>query len=271
MSKTSRIIACSILVFGGVMISVHADPDLTMAPAVDVAEGGRLYDKWWVEYNLKVPTSKHPAYPAAGKKKGADTWRCKECHGWDYKGRDGLYGTGSHFTGIRGIQAFQGKSPEAVVRILKDHRHGFDAVMYDRALRLIAGFVVEGQLDMDKYIERGSKKARGDASRGRQLFMDNCFRCHGETGQDINVAHDPADREYVGTVARANPWEALHKIRNGHPGARMTHKQMHGSDAVHERHRQGLIRPFKKMPYMLESLTVEEQVDLLSFLQTLPE
>ena len=26
---------------------------------------------------------------------GSDTWRCKECHGWDYMGVDGAYAGGS--------------------------------------------------------------------------------------------------------------------------------------------------------------------------------
>ena len=34
---------------------------------------------------------------------GAATWRCKECHGWDYMGVDGQYGHGPHKTGFPGI------------------------------------------------------------------------------------------------------------------------------------------------------------------------
>lgn len=31
----------------------------------------------------------------------------------------------------------------------------------------------------------------------------------------------PEKPEYVGTVANKNPWETLHKVRNGQPGAPM--------------------------------------------------
>jgi thiosulfate dehydrogenase len=31
----------------------------------------------------------------------------------------------------------------------------------------------------------------------------------------------PTKPGYVGTEASANPWEVLHKIRNGHPGVEM--------------------------------------------------
>ena len=53
-----------------------------------VAQGGLLYDKW--HSVLEVTTEgTHPSYPAEGKNSGESSWRCKECHGWDYRGKDG--------------------------------------------------------------------------------------------------------------------------------------------------------------------------------------
>jgi len=49
-----------------------------------IREGGRIYANWADELGSELPGTTHPAYPAAGKKKGKTTWRCKECHGWDY-------------------------------------------------------------------------------------------------------------------------------------------------------------------------------------------
>ena len=46
-----------------------------------VAQGGQLYDNWMSVMERDPPAGNPPAYPAAGKKKGASTWRCKECHG----------------------------------------------------------------------------------------------------------------------------------------------------------------------------------------------
>ena len=70
-----------------------------------VARGGRLYDKFWAENKGAKPEADHAAYPHKGGKYGKDaSWRCKECHGWDYLSKDGAYGTGNkHFTGITGI------------------------------------------------------------------------------------------------------------------------------------------------------------------------
>jgi thiosulfate dehydrogenase len=52
---------------------------------VDTITGGRLYDEWWVNTDLTKPSGTHPAYPANGKKKGAATWRCKECGASGYE------------------------------------------------------------------------------------------------------------------------------------------------------------------------------------------
>ena len=62
-----------------------------------ISRGGQLYDKWWEVIEAEEPKTTHPAYPAKGEKKGSATWRCKECHGWDYKGVDGAYGKGIAF------------------------------------------------------------------------------------------------------------------------------------------------------------------------------
>ena len=57
-----------------------------------IARGGRLYDKWWGENKAAKPAAMHPAYPVkGGKYADANSWRCKECHGWDYQGKDGVF------------------------------------------------------------------------------------------------------------------------------------------------------------------------------------
>lgn len=214
-----------------------------------IAEGGRLYDKWWQEYDLPKPTSTQPNYPLSGKQRGATTWRCKECHGWDYRGRAGAYAKGSHYTGIKGIGAFAGRPLKEIVAVLKDKRHAYDTVMLDYGLLRIAAFVSSGQLSMSKYIDASTKKASGDPDRGRSLFRETCKECHGKDGRERNFKDDEHP-EYIGTVAKKNPWEALHKIRNGQPGAFVMGDPM---------------------PHMNDKLSLQEQLDLLSYTQTLPE
>jgi thiosulfate dehydrogenase len=184
--------------------------------------GGRLYDKWWEQIGNEEPKETHPAYPAAGKQKGATTWRCKECHGWDYKGKDGAYGPGAgRFTGIKGITGAAGKDPKAIALMLRDKPHGYTPAMIpDDILSRVALFVSKGQHDAEAVIDRAAKKVKGDVDRGRKHYQNVCALCHGFDGKSINFGDDKKP-EYVGTIAQENPWELLHKIRNGQPGIPM--------------------------------------------------
>jgi mono/diheme cytochrome c family protein len=208
-----------------------------------ISRGGQLYDAWWDVIEADEPESNHSSYPADGKQSGSTTWRCKECHGWDYKGVDGAYGKGSHFTGIKGVRSVQGIDPAAIVEIIKNDTHGYtEDMMPASAMEKLALFLSFGQIDMDQYIDRATKKARGDPLRGAQYFQTICANCHGFDGKDMNFGDDD-EPEYVGTVAFNNPWEALHKIRFGQPGVGMV---------------------------SLSVLAVQDQVDILAYVQTLP-
>ncbi len=208
-----------------------------------ITRGGRLYDSWMKELLRDPPAGTHPAYPAAGKKKGASTWRCKECHGWDYKGADGAYGKGSHYTGIKGIREFVGRDPKTIAPILRDETHGYTKeLLPDKAVDALALFVSRGQVDMDLYIDRATRKARGEAARGARFFQTVCAVCHGFDGKTINFK-DEKKPEYIGTVAHENPWETLHKTANGQPGVPMV---------------------------SLRALDIQDLVDILAYAQTLP-
>ena len=217
-----------------------------------IAEGGRLYDKWWAEYNLKKPNTTHPAYPATGQKDGSSTWRCKECHGWDYKGLAGAYSKGSHFTGIKGITGLRTEDSAKIVQILKDSNHQYDRVMNDYGLLRLAAFVSHDKVDISSYLDPSTKKIIANANNGRPIYEQWCKNCHGKEGRKINFKDD-TNPEYIGTVAVKNPWEAMHKLRYGHPGAFVRMMMMR-----------------KPMPHMYDKITFEEQLDLLAYLQTLP-
>lgn len=216
-----------------------------MAPTEDwkVAFGGRMYDSWFAALARSEPKNTHPHYPSAGKQKGASTWRCKECHGWDYKGKDGAYSKGSHFTGIPGLQQLVGADPQRIYKALMDdtHRYTHDMIPLEN-MQFIALFVTRGQHNVDMYIDGPSKRARGDAAQGERYYQNICAACHGFDGKAINF-HDADDPEYIGTVANENPWETLHKIRNGQPGMPMP---------------------------ALRVLPIQTLVDILAYTQTLP-
>ncbi len=196
---------------------------LTVAAPVSAAEtessiarGGRLYDKYFKENNTAKPEADHQSYPHKGGKYAKDTsWRCKECHGWDYKGKDGAYASGAHATGIKGINGAAGKDPAAIVAILKDAKHGYtDKQLTAKDMSDLALFVSKGQMDYGKYVDAATKKAKGNAAKGEVYFNTLCAGCHGPDGKKIK------DTPPIGSVAD-NPYEMLHKVMNGQPGEGM--------------------------------------------------
>lgn len=177
-----------------------------------------LYDKWYKEIGEDTPTVSHSAYPADKKyaKKPGDNWRCKECHGWDYMGKDGGYASGKHSTGIKGINGMMGADTGAIIKIMKDKTHGYTDKMDDDDLMDLANFVSKGQLDTDKYIDRASKMPiNANVARGADIYNSVCIKCHGVDGSK------PKDMDKTLAAQMSNPWEVMHKIMNGHPGQNM--------------------------------------------------
>ena len=179
------------------------------------ARGGLLYDKWYKVVGADKPADTHPAYPSAGKKEGASTWRCKECHGWDYKGADGAYAGGSHFTGIKGIDGMAGADPAKIVAILMDDTHALAGLMEEDDFQDLAMFVSQGQIDTSQYIDGAKQPIGGDDVTGAGIFNSTCARCHREDGRR------PKDMDKPLGAQMGNPWEVMHKIMNGHPGENM--------------------------------------------------
>ncbi len=213
-----------------------------------VSNGGILYDKWWVALGLDAPEDDMPLWATqdTNERSGADTWRCKECHGWDYAGVDGAYGSGSHMTGFAGIMAAADMSADELVGWLNgtaNADHDFSAYMDEAAMDLMVAFMQDGTFDMAPYIN-DDKTVNGDAALGEGLYAQGCTRCHGDDGKNI-IFGDESEPEYVGTISNDNPWEILHKITNGQPGTHMT---------------QG-----REMGWSIEDL-----VNLLAYAQTLP-
>lgn len=206
-----------------------------------VARGGKLYDKWFKVNSSKAPKMANPAYPENGKYRGkkASDWRCKECHGWDYLGKDGAYSSGKHFTGISGILRAGAMNEVKLASVLRDHNHGYTMNMLnDKDMLDISNFLQKGMLDTDRYIDRSSKKISGDAVKGKSYYQTICVGCHGLDGKKEDTAPP------LGKLSNKNPWETLHKILNGQPGA--------------------------EMPAM-RAFNVQISVDILAYLQTLPK
>lgn len=208
-----------------------------------LSAGGRIYDTWWDALDRKKPEGTNPAYPASAQRKGATTWRCVECHGWDYKGKDGLYSSGERFTGITGIRKAKGRDPIAIAGMLRKPPHSYTPDMItDEELQRVAAFVSRGQHNVDRLIDNKTAKVKGDAERGKGFFQTICAACQGFDGRmlDWGTKEEPA---YIGTEASRLPHEVLHKMRNSHPGAAMIN---------------------------LRALPLQDAIDILAYAQTLP-
>lgn len=188
-----------------------------------LAYGGRLYDMWWAVLFDDPPQKTHPMYPEAGKQAGPVTWRCVECHGWDYRGRDGAYGAGPHYTGIKGIDGMAGKDPARIVKILRGPAHRFsEDLIPEKPMAALALFVSKGQINTDRVIDRATGRIQGDPERGKKVFQNVCAICHDYDGMAW-ITGDEQDEELqtLGAIANANPWRGLHKVMNGQTYADM--------------------------------------------------
>ncbi len=200
----------------------------------DAIRGGLIYDKWWVVSGVAAPgqTDDHPLYPITGDRagSGSTTYRCKECHGWDYKGVDGAYGIASttHFTGIGGVLGTI-RSPQTLFDLLMSNdtaSNGHDMGTYgltESDAWDVVKMVLEKTIDTDTYILPPDGPVPGliigNSTTGSFRYNEVCVACHdidgsGNFGEGVIPAH-------LGTLAFDNPWEFFHKTRFGHPGSSM--------------------------------------------------
>ena len=187
----------------------------------NIKNGAQLYDNW-----LKITESQtagnHPLYPTEAAKKGKSTWRCKECHGWDYMGKNGRYSKGSHYTGITGVMHVKAWKPEQIHEALTNTGGGHDFSRYlsEDGVRSLVVFLHEGLAGIENVID-SSGRGRGDVQRGEALYDEHCAACHGPDGNMIDFKSARTGVQGVRWLAEGNPQETIHKIRWGHPGSEM--------------------------------------------------
>jgi Cytochrome C oxidase, cbb3-type, subunit III len=193
----------------------------------DIVRGAQLYDKWYAVLGVEPPDGNMPIWSrqSTNTRSGPDTWRCSECHGWDYRGAQGAYGSGSHRTGFPDVMTLaQGLSIEDIVNHLKgsnDSAHNFSSYLDNTSLTQLADFLKYGVIDDTQYINPISLQViDANIVHGQQLFRSTCAECHGEDGKKIVFRTEGVD-EYLGSVANRDPWRFLHRTRFGVAGTNM--------------------------------------------------
>jgi mono/diheme cytochrome c family protein len=208
-------------------LAQEADPGVEVQPSdEDLIAGALLYDRWYAVLGV-TPGGDMPIWSrqSTNSRSGPETWRCVECHGWDYKGARGAYGSGSHFTGFPGLITLVAEMPvEEIIGHLqgeKDPAHDFSSHIDQANLEKLALFLKFALIDDDQYIDAVSLKAVGaDLSMGESLYLGACAECHGADGRQIVFRTEGVD-EYLGTVANRDPWRFLHRTRFGVAGTEM--------------------------------------------------
>lgn len=252
-----RIIAAAAFAAAVCIPAVHADDAVTKMPIDQqwmISKGGRLYDNWFGQLSIDPPPMPAPTYPPDGQVQLEHTWRCPVCHGWDYRGKDGEYGKkgSDEYTGIKGIQAYKGRSNAQISAVLRNATHGYTREMIpDSEMEALAMFVSIGQTDYTKFFD-DKGKPKGDVAKGKRQYQLICAECHGSDGKSFNLGSKRKPR-YIGTIANNLPRLTLHKIRYGQPGVGM---MTYGE--FFERVASG------------DLMKDQDMVDVLAYTQTLP-
>ena len=195
------------------------------ADTEQIALGGRLYDNWMTTSGIEALPGDHPLWStqSTNTRTEATTFRCKECHGWDYKGAAGAYGSGSHYTGFPGVmRAGKALTQEDLFEVLrggfnKDHDFRFDISRTN--LNALAAFLDLGLVNYSELIDYETKLPRKIPvlANGATRYDRTCASCHGDDGEGINFGSEESP-VYLADVAKGNPWEFLHKALYGQPG-----------------------------------------------------
>lgn len=193
----------------------------------EIIQGALLYDNWPAALGVDAPPGDMPiwARQSTNSRSGPDTWRCVECHGWDYRGALGAYGSGSHYTGFPDVMSLAAEMSEGdIVAHLNgenDPAHDFSPYLDETSIQQLAAFLKYGVIDDSLYIDVVSLKViGGDVNHGQTLYENTCAACHGLDGTQIVFRTEGVD-EYLGTVAFRDPWRFLHRTRFGTAGTEM--------------------------------------------------
>lgn len=219
-------------------------------PVGDPLRGGRLYAAWDNLAGTDLPQDFHPLWPVntAGAFPVRFTWRCVNCHGWDYMGSHSR----NFLTALRVMQypdmfGMVNQPAEDILPLLTGKitsEHDFSAYLDEQDLLDLSAFLSSGLTLPDLVADWETFQVQGTLQTGEQYFGQFCASCHGFEGEKINLntAQNPL---FLGDMAWTNPWRIAHIIRFGHLNTRVP-------------------------PAEMLQISFSQQIDILAYTQTLP-
>lgn len=208
---------------GGLSVTQAGEPilglskDRSVPIAWQESIGGQLYSDWPRVLLFRGPFTKHPLWTGSAAALNTETWRCVNCHGWDYRGSAGVGGDLGVVPNVPGLRHLVGASRRTVADGIRHQNHGFAAEQLSAdALSYLVGFLIDGQRAVVDLAAR-ARESGADVKAGAERYRDVCQVCHGPTGSQLNLGTErsPATLQ---TLAQTNPWKFLHGMRFGHAG-----------------------------------------------------
>ena len=202
----------------------HVLPQVTTA---DPLRGGRLYAAW--DQLLGAPETgleQQPLWPTTGigSIPPTLTWRCVNCHGWDYAGSSGRTLTtvnrNMDYPGLFGVTA---DTPEEIFPILNglnNPEHDFTPPLEAQDLLDLAAFLAANLVQPELIADPESLAAAGTIEVGEAGYTEYCLGCHGLEGEKINLGTVQTPI-FLGDLAWTNPWRIAHTTRFGHVSTRV--------------------------------------------------
>ncbi len=208
------------MALSGISHGLAGDDDPTKGRKWLLALGGKLYDNMFLTLGISPPRGRNPLYPAGAAIPAADTWRCVACHGWDYRGREGHLKKVMNSPAFVSLRKMAGQPQKQIVAAMTRGKHAlYVRQLPPPMLNALAFFISMGQHDITGLIDIKGR-AKGDRLVGKDIYEGVCISCHQADGKAF-IEGEEGDVPALGWVTSRRPEQALHKIRNGVPGADM--------------------------------------------------
>ena len=238
------------LVLAGFSFNLSAKPAQDTPPP-DPERGGRLYVSWDLVTNFSGIEARHPLWGNSNTPQIPDriTWRCVNCHAWDYRGSEGRLPypgmqRGQDNPSLLPLTSSPAEEILAWLDGTNNPDHNFSNYLSDQDLRDISAFISNALVNPDLIATTENNEVQGTISVGNDVYREYCQSCHGAEGEKINFGSTTVP-SFMGDLAWANPWRIAHEVHFGHISSSVPSASTLG-------------------------ISFSQQIDLLAYLQTMP-